>query len=335
MYWQPAQFWQAEGERLLCTLCPFRCALSDGQVGLCRVRRRQGDHLETATFASSVHHWQTIERKPLYHFRPGRHTLTLAAPGCTFRCDYCQNSRISQYGRDDSVEWTALPVDSAQVVAEARAKDAMIALSYSEPTLAAELTLALAYEARETGVEIVWKSNGFVTPEALALIAPALAAVNIDLKAVDDDAHRRLTGAPVAPLLANLHAFRARGIWLEISTPLITGFNTDTASLVALAEQVYAIGAEVPWHLLRFHPDYHRLHADPTTPELLARAVAIAKDVGLRYVYVERALGARGRCTYCPQCGYEVITRDIWALRQNALHDGACPACGEIVPGKW
>lgn len=148
IHWQPAQFWQTEGGRLTCMLCPFRCALSDVQTGLCRVRRRSGDLLETATFASSVRHWHTIERKPLYHFRPGRTTLTLAAPGCTFRCDYCQNSRISQYGRDASVNWTALPVDPAQAVAEAWARDAIIALSYSEPGLAAELTLALWHEAR-------------------------------------------------------------------------------------------------------------------------------------------------------------------------------------------
>jgi hypothetical protein len=45
------------------------------------------------------------------------------------------------------VNWTALSVDPAQVVAEARAKDAIIAFSYSEPGLAAELTLALWHEA--------------------------------------------------------------------------------------------------------------------------------------------------------------------------------------------
>jgi pyruvate formate lyase activating enzyme len=152
---------------------------------------------------------------------------------------------------------------------------------------------------------------------------------------VDDDAHRLLTGAPVAPVLTNLRAFRDYGLWLEVSTPLITDFNTDTATLVALAEQVYQLGPDVPWHLLRFHPDYKRLSAFPTSPELLAQAVAIAREVGLRYVYVERALGVSGRCTYCPNCSHEVVTRDIWALRRNALRNGACPECGEAVPGKW
>ncbi len=335
IHWHPAQFWQTDGERLTCTLCPWRCALSAGQTGLCRVRRRGSHGLETATFASAVQHWQTIKRKPLYHFRPGRTTLTLAAPGCTFRCDYCQNARLSQYGRDASVAWTGLPVDPVQIVAAAQAREAVIALSYSEPTLAAELTLALWQAARAVGVELVWKSNGFLTPEALAVLAPALTAVNIDLKAVDEAAHQQLTGAPVAPVLASFQAWRDYGVWLEISTPLIPGFNTDPATLRVLAEEVYRLGPDVPWHLLRFHPDDRRLDACPTAPDLLAQAVAIAREVGLRYVYVERALGANGRSTSCPQCGHVVITRDIWALRGHTLHHGACPQCGAPIAGRW
>jgi pyruvate formate lyase activating enzyme len=335
IHWQAAQFWRAEGGRLVCELCPFRCALAEGGVGLCRVRRRRGDGLETATFASAVSHWHPIERKPFYHFRPGRRALTLAAQGCTFRCDYCQNSRISQYGRDDAAAWSGRPVDPADLVAQAQRQGALLALSYSEPSLAAELTLALWAEAQATGVEIVWKTNGFITPEALDRLAPALAAVNVDLKAVDDAAHRKLTGAPVAPVLDSLRGYADRGVWLEVSTPLIPGFNTDRAALYALAEAVCAVGRDTPWHLLRFHPDYRRLDAAPTSPELLAQACAIAREVGLRYVYVERALGEAGRNTYCPGCGGLAVSRLAGALDQLKLLDGACAACGQPIAGRW
>jgi pyruvate formate lyase activating enzyme len=333
--WRPAQFWRREGERAVCTLCPFECALVEGSVGRCRVRRRHGAEVETATFATSVWHLQPVERKPLYHFRPGRSALTLAAPGCTFRCDYCQNARISQFGQDEAVAWSALPVDPARVVAEARDRGALIALSYSEPVLSAELTLALRELARPAGVEIVWKSNGFISPAALAAVAPALAAVNVDLKSCDDAAHRRLTGAPVAPVLARLHAFARAGVWLEVSTPLIPGFNTDPSSLRRMAEAVLAVGPETPWHLLRFHPDYRHLAAPPTSPALLQQALELAREVGLRHVYVERALGEGGRNTHCPACGTEVVSRGIWALERVSLVRGACPACGEAVAGRW
>ncbi len=60
--------------------------------------------------ATSVRHWQPVERKPFYHFQPGRLTLTLAVPGCTFRCDYCLNAALSQYGREPLATWSAEPL---------------------------------------------------------------------------------------------------------------------------------------------------------------------------------------------------------------------------------
>jgi pyruvate formate lyase activating enzyme len=91
MRWQPAGFYRPHRDGLLCTLCPHACMLADGEIGLCQVRRRNGSRLETATFATSVRHWDSVERKPFYHYRPGRKVLTLAAPGCSFTCLYCQN----------------------------------------------------------------------------------------------------------------------------------------------------------------------------------------------------------------------------------------------------
>ena len=75
---------------------------------------------------------------------------------------------------------------------------AVIAFSFSEPTLAAELTLALAAEARAVGLGIVWKSNGFITACALEQIAPALLAVNVDLKAGDEACRGRPRDATVS-----------------------------------------------------------------------------------------------------------------------------------------
>lgn len=113
----------------MCTLCPKRCRLADGQVGFCHVRRRAASQLETQTFATTVWHYDPIERKPLYHYLPGSTTLTLAAPGCTFRCDYCVNFRISQFGRDDAAPWRAEAVDADTAVDLAVEADANIALS--------------------------------------------------------------------------------------------------------------------------------------------------------------------------------------------------------------
>jgi pyruvate formate lyase activating enzyme len=331
MEWRAADFQRPDGDVVECTLCPFACRLHDGDTGRCRVRRRRGDALETATFATAVRHLHAVERKPLYHWRPGSRVLTLAPPGCTFACRYCQNFRISQYGRSEEAPWSAAPFDPAEILAEARAAGAAVAFSYSEPALAAEATIALA----GGGADVIWKTNGFVTPAAARRVGAVLSAANVDLKDVDDARHRRLTGAPVTPVLAALDALAAAGVWLEVSTPLIPGWNDDPATLRALAEAVRALGPETPWHLLRFHPDYRLQGAPPTPPALLERARAVAREAGLRHVYVERALGEDGRATRCPRCDEVVVRRDLWALAGSMLVDGRCPRCTTRVAGRW
>lgn len=339
--WQPALLGVAQdGGRVRCDLCPHHCDLRDGQVGSCRVRRNRGGALETATFAVAVAHVDAIERKPLYHVRPGARVLTTAAPGCTFRCDYCINHRLSQYGRThdgkpDGIGWVAAPADPAALVARAVAEGASIGLSYTEPALALELTLALAERAAPAGVPMVWKTNGFLTAAAVDLAAPALEAVNIDVKAAEDAAHRRLTGAALGPVLDTIARFRAAAVWVEISTPLIPGSCADPAQLRAIARLLASIDPAMPWHLLRFTPDFRMAGETPTTPEALAAATRIGHDAGLPFVYVERALGPRGRETRCPGCSAVLVERDIWGLRRQGIIGGACARCARPVPGRW
>ena len=334
-YWTRASFFREEDEVLHCTLCPHSCRLADGDTGLCDVRRRRGNVLETATRATSVRHLDSVEKKPLYHYRPGSRALTLAAPGCSFACHYCLNFRLSQYGRVPEAPWQAVPVDVEAIVAEAAHRRAAVALSYSEPSLAAELTLDLAAAAEPQGVDVLWKSNGFLSPAAVDVIAPCLAAINIDLKSVDEDKHLALTGAPAAPVLEALARFAAAGVWVEVSTPVIPKLNDDRASLRRIAETIHQVSADIPWHLVRFIPEFRMRRSRPTPPEALQRAGEVGREAGLRYVYLERAVGDLGRATCCPDCGAIVVERDVWATRRNRLRAGACPDCGTPIPGRW
>ncbi len=338
--WRPALLGEAlPGGRVRCALCPHYCEIADGETGVCQVRRNHGGGLETATFTVAVSHLDAIERKPLYHVRPGSRVLTVAAPGCTFRCNYCINHRLSQYGRVDAeaAPWTGAPAQPADLVrhaAEAGAGTA-VGLSYTEPGLAPELTLALAEHARPAGVPVVWKTNGFLTAAAIDLVAGALDAVNIDIKAAGDAAHRRLTGAPLAPVLDAVECFRAAGVWVEVSTPLVPGAAADPAALAAIARHLAAVDPDIPWHLLRFTPDFRMCRPPPTTPEALARAVEAGRDAGLRFVYVERALGPCGRETRCPSCDTLLVARGIWETLDVTLTGGACPGCAQPIPGRW
>jgi len=278
-----------------------------------------------------VAHVDPVERKPFFHYRPGTPTVTLAAPGCSFRCHYCVNHRMSQYGRDQESPWTAHPVDTGDIVAQASALGGCVALSYTEPSLAPEMTLDLARQGKEAGVDVVWKSNGFLTRAAIDLCAPALAAVNIDLKSVNEVSHRRFTGGSARPVIDAIRAFREHGTWVEVSTPLIPNVTDAERIAQVLAE----ISTDIPWHLVRFTPAYRMRGQDPTSPSALAAAADLGRAAGLKYVYVERALGEAGRTTRCPSCDFPVVRRKVWSLDENRLVAGRCPDCGILVEGRW
>ncbi|TQS46766.1 radical SAM protein [Cryptosporangium phraense] len=335
--WRPAVLATATGDgRVRCDLCPHACVLADGEIGECRVRRNSGGRLETATFTTTVAHLDAVERKPFFHVRPGSQVLTAAGPGCSFRCNYCVNHRLSQYGRPGgSSDFAGDPAQPSTLVSQAADAGAAIGLSYAEPSLAPELTLALAGLAAPRGVPVLWKTNGFLTAAAIDLVAPVLTAVNVDVKAATDAAHRRLTGAPLAPVLDAIERFRAAGVWVEVCTPLIPGVSDAPAEARAIAANLAAIDPAVPWHLVRFTPDFRMRRPDPTPPAVLARAAADGREAGLTFVYVERALGDQGRATYCPACGVVLVDRTLWASRENHLVDGRCPGCGLAIPGRW
>ena len=334
--WKPAGFHVPTKQGVVCTLCPHRCVLRhDGDVGYCQVRRRNGTGMETATYATSVRHVDAVERKPLYHFRPGARVLTLASPGCSWRCDYCQNHRLSQYGRSDEAPWSARPISAQEVVDAAHGLGVgVVGLSYSEPSLAAELTLSVAELAEPAGLDMVWKTNGYLTRDAAKCLAPALSAANVDLKAVDVAAHRRLTGADVQPVLDTIATWVDAGVWVEVSTPLIPGYH-DEPALRAVAQAVAKIGRWIPWHVQRFVPEFRLAAALPTPRSLVDAALRAAQAAGLQHVYSERLLAEHGRSTRCPTCGIIVVARGIWSLTRNELAEGACPACNTPIAGVW
>ena len=143
-----------------------------------------------------------------------------------------------------------------------------------------------------------------------------------------------MTGASPAPVLATIKGLAKAGVWVEVSTPLIPGFNTGDATVRAMAQWLARVDPNIPWHLLRFSPDFKMRHVPPTSPDTLAHGAALAKEAGLRFVYVERALGEAGRRTDCPRCGETLVSRDIWAVRKVAASSGRCPDGPTRWPGR-
>jgi pyruvate formate lyase activating enzyme len=279
-------------------------------------------------------HVDPIEKKPFYHFLPGRDAYSLATSGCPLRCKFCQNWEISQARPEDYAQARVSPEAIAR---EAAARDApIIAFTYNEPTVFTEYLTDVARAARPRGLRSVVVSCGFMREAPLAEMCQVLDAIKIDLKGFSPEFYRKVSQAELAPVLRSIQQVRACGRHLELVNLVVPTLNDSDAMLHGLADWVAGeLGPDVPLHFTRFHPDYRLLNLPPTPVETLDRARAIAMAKGLRYVYVGNVPGHPGNHTYCPHCGRAVIRRESMFVTEMHLRDGKCAFCGTPIAGVW
>jgi pyruvate formate lyase activating enzyme len=318
-----------------CNACAHRCVLRPGRIGICGVRQNRGGWLYTLAYGQIVAaKAEPIEKKPLYHFMPGSYAYSIGTQGCNFHCSFCQNWEISQAPREGLVPESRNVTPEELVVEAAAAGARTIAYTYVEPTIFIEFALDSMVRARAAGLHNVFVTNGYETPEAIELVAPYLDAANVDLKAGNDDFYRRVCGGRWEPVREAIVEMRRREIWVELTTLIIPGLNDDRHELRALAEWIAtAIGPETPWHLTRFLPAYRLNNVPPTPASTLLEAAAIAREVGLRHVYVGNAPEVVDATTRCARCGEVLISRSDFSVTQWGLNDGCCPRCKHSLAG--
>ncbi len=318
-----------------CRLCPHYCRLRPGQTGLCKVRHNVDGVLVTSAYGRPVLLGnEPIEKKYLFHFLPGSRTISLGTPGCNLSCRYCINWRVSQIGTEAFNEPEVSP---ANIVEQAVADGvACIAFTYSEPTIFLEYVRDIAMLAHEVGLAVVAKSNGYMAPGVLEEMAGWLDGINIDLKGWQHKAHHEIVGGSLDIVLDNLRRAKQSGLWLEVSTLLVPGLNTDDESLHGMAHFIAnELGTDTPWHFLRFFPHYLMLDQAATAQAVLETAVEAGREAGLHYVYNKEVKQGTFLNTVCPNCQEVIVTRKGFdAVENNGVgRAGYCAYCNFHIAG--
>lgn len=330
--WRPAG-----ASAVRCELCPKACVMAPGERGDCRIRVNLDGTLAAVTYGlPSAVHIDPVEKKPLYHFRPGLPILSLATAGCNLHCRNCQNWNLSQANPED-LENVSLP-PAAVVDLARRNRVEMVAFTYAEPLTFYEYTLEGSEAARAAGMDTVLVTAGYANPGPLRRLYGVTSAANIDLKAFSDRFYRDVCGATLKPVLDSLVLAREMGVWLEVTNLVIPTLNDGPSEVRDMCRWLVAnLGADTPLHFSRFHPRYKLENLPPTPGETLDRLAEVARGEGLRYVYVGNVLGARGQDTWCPGCGELLVERRGFTVTRRLLAGGrsACPACGAAVAGVW
>jgi len=319
-----ARFWEKlDDGSVHCTLCPHNCRISDGKRGLCRVRKNVGGTLQTIIYGRITSAaMDPIEKKPLYHFRPGSSILSLGTMGCNFGCLFCQNYSIAQ------MEAPTRPLSPEEAVQAALERDSIgIAYTYNEPFIWWEYVYDTARLAAGKGLCNVLVTNGYVQEEPLRELLPLIDALNIDIKSMRPDFYKDICRGRMEPVLETCKIAAAES-HVEITNLIIPGYNDTDEDFEKLARWAAEnMGRQTPAHLSAYFPVY-KLQAEPTPLSTLERAREIFRE-HLDYVYLGNVRSRDGAATDCASCGNRLIERSGYTTVLVGLNDdGTCAQCG-------
>lgn len=321
-----------------CVACGHECRIPPGAVGICKVRFNDNGQLRAPWGYTAGLQCDPIEKKPFFHAWPGSLAFSFGMLGCDLHCGYCQNWLTSQSLRDTRAVAPPRDQDADALVAQASRLGARVIVStYNEPLITAEWAVEIFTRARAAGLATAFVSNGNATPQVLDYLCPSLDLYKIDLKSFRDRRYRQL-GGRLTPILESIQSLHARGVWLEIVTLLVPGFNDDPGELSEMVAFLAGVSPDIPWHVTAFHQNYKMSSNPETSASQLMAAVEVGRRAGLRYVYAGNLPGLVGDAedTRCPNCACVVVAREGYRIRQYDLDTGGtCRRCHATIPGRW
>ncbi|NDJ76232.1 MAG: AmmeMemoRadiSam system radical SAM enzyme [Chloroflexi bacterium] len=330
----------ADEKKIRCLACGHRCLLKNGRRGICKVRYNDNGTLRVPQGYVGALQVDPVEKKPFFHVTPGQSVLSFGMLGCDFRCSYCQNWQISQTLRDDAAAHSFMPISSDELIDMGLARRARaVASTYNEPLITTEWAVEIFKKARAAGMLTLYVSNGNGTPEVIDYLRPWLDGYKIDLKTMQDRHYRKELGGVLQHVLDTIRLVYEAGIYLEVLTLVIPGFNDSNDELWDLANAIRCVSPAIPWHVTAFHPDYKMTDPPRTPVQTLVRAAEIGAEAGLHYVYAGNLPGRTGEWedTRCPTCQTVLVRRMGFMVREDKLTrtNGVCPTCNTQIPGIW
>jgi pyruvate formate lyase activating enzyme len=293
----PPQVPQTPGG-VTCPLCTNECRLGEGELGLCGLRTARGGRLIhlAGTARGALVSWydDPLPTNCVADWvcegsrQRGKVNLAVFYEGCTFNCLFCQNwhFRLSRPpGR----------ITARQLADQAHRRTHCACYFGGDPAPQMPHALATSRLLAGRGVRICWETNGSMHPRlldrALDLSLETGGCVKFDVKAFDDHLHRALTGASNGRTLENLGRAarrcreRPEPPLLVVSTLLVPGY-VDAREVGHIAAFLAGLGADIPYSLLGFQPNYALPDLPCTSVRHARDAEAAARSAGLTRVHV-------------------------------------------------
>ena len=317
-----------EEQIVQCHLCPFECQLKPDEKGKCLGRMNITGKLYSLTYGCATMKIDLIEKQHVFHFFPSARVQTFATYNCNLDCIFCS---CSDHAHIDPEQISGKKYTPDQVAMFGIASGSkVVCFGDSEPLIAFEWVRDAAKASKERGLKVLLRTNGFFNEEPMKEILNYVDAVMIEVKAIDTEGYNRLCkGGDFDQVAKTMKLILENEIHLEISIILHKQLDNDEATVGVLANFIKTeLTPEIPIHLIRMLPAYKTMDLAPTKTELLEKAYEMAKEVGLKFIYIDNVPDHQHANTFCPSCGDELITRTAMSTEKRRVSlQGKCNKC--------
>lgn len=166
-----------------------------------------------------------------------------------------------------------------------------VTLSGGEPLLQLDFCRALLAACRNAGLHTAIETAAHVPWEQIEAVLPLLDLVMLDIKLLDEEAHRAATGVGNRRILENARRLGAAKP-LIVRTPVVPGVNDTPEAIGAIARFAAALPSLVSYELLPFHPmaankyeslgrTYAARNLPRPTPEAMEALAEVARGNGI------------------------------------------------------
>lgn len=162
-----------------------------------------------------------------------------------------------------------------------------VTLSGGECTQQPQFLLALCAALKAKGLHVLIDTNGDFDAALYEDLRALADGFMLDVKSVDPEAHRRLTGRDNACVLDNLQRMAADKVLHEVRTVIVPAWPDNRATVAFVSRLLAAYDPNVRYKLIRFRPHgvTGLLKASPMPEEAeMKQLEALAKSFGLTQV---------------------------------------------------
>lgn len=173
--------------------------------------------------------------------------------GCSMRCLYCHNPDTWQVNGGEEREVDELIAEAKGYQSYMTFSNGGVTLSGGEPLLQPDFVLEFFKKCKEAGMHTTLDTAGSVKPKNLSEILEVTDLVLLDIKHINQDKHKEITGISNKNTIQFAKLLDEKGIPVWIRHVLVPGLSTDQKDLSELGDFIETLSNVEKVEVLPYH----------------------------------------------------------------------------------